>query len=231
MSEYGAIGDITRPASPPAPSIRSVLTKRACIAIVNYAFLAFSDIAYLCIIPVMLAASVEGGGLGLTPRSIGLILGLQGIVTGIIPVFSFAPIHRRFGSKRTYVVGLASYVCLVLSLPLMNELARRGMRSTMWAVMGVHLILSCPAFMSFSCMIIFVTSTAPSKSSLGTLNGISQTTISVIRAVGPATATSLFALSVERNLLGGWFVYAVLIGVNLAGLVASWWLKDEKRAY
>ncbi|KAG9091839.1 hypothetical protein FRC06_000357 [Ceratobasidium sp. 370] len=231
VAEYGAIDDIMRPVSPPAPSIRSVLTRRTCIAIVNYAFLAFTDIAYLCIIPVMLAASVQGGGLGLTPRSIGLILGLQGIVTGLIPVFCFAPIHRRFGSKRTYVVGLASYACLVLSLPLMNELARRGMMGAMWTVMGAHLILSCPAFMAFSCMIIFVTSAAPSKSSLGTLNGISQTTISVIRAIGPATATSLFALSVERNLLGGWFVYAVLIGVNLVGLIASWWLKDEKRAY
>ncbi|KAG8734023.1 hypothetical protein FRC10_011997 [Ceratobasidium sp. 414] len=229
--EYGAIRDITRPASPPAPSIQSALTKRVYIAIINYAFLAFSDIAYLCIIPVMLAASIQGGGLGLTPRSIGLVLGLQGVVTGLIPIFCFAPIHRRFGSKRTYVVGLASYVSLVLSLPLMNELARRGMMGAMWTVMGVHVILSCPAFMSFSCMVIFVTSAAPSRSSLGTLNGISQTTISVIRAIGPATATSLFALSVERNLLGGWFVYAVLIGVNLAGLVASWWLKDEKRAH
>ncbi|KAG8701681.1 hypothetical protein FRC08_003963 [Ceratobasidium sp. 394] len=230
-TEYGTVDQPTRQAYRPAPSVRSVLTKRACIAIINYAFLAFCDITYLGVIPVMFAASTEHGGLGLTPRVIGLVLGLQGIVTGIIQVFCFAPIHRRFGSKRTFVAGLASYMCLTLSLPVMNALARRGMWWEVWVVMSVHVGLSCPAFMAFGCMTIFVTSAAPSKSTLGTLNGISQTTISVIRAVGPATATSLFALSVDRQLLGGWFVYAVLVGVNIAGLVASRWLKEEKRAH
>ncbi|KAG8780304.1 hypothetical protein FRC12_023221, partial [Ceratobasidium sp. 428] len=231
VTEYGATNNPSRPASPPAPSIKSVLTKRACIAIVNYAFLAFVDIAYLCGVPVIFAASIEGGGLGLTPRAIGLVLGLQGLVTGAIPVFAFAPIHRRFGSKRTYVAGLASYLFLIISLPVMNMLARRGMMGAMWTVMGAHLIVSCAAFMSFSCMMIFVTSAAPSKSSLGTLNGISQTTISAIRAIGPASATSLFAFSVERNVWGGWFVYAVLASVNVLGIGSSFWLKDGARAH
>ncbi|KAG8737253.1 hypothetical protein FRC10_008403 [Ceratobasidium sp. 414] len=231
VAEYGAADHPTRPAPRPTPSVRSVLTKRACIAIINYAFLAFCDITYLGIIPVMFAASTEHGGLGLTPRFIGLVLGLQGIITGIVQVFCFAPIHRRFGSKRTLVAGLTAYMCLTLSLPVMNALAHRGMWWAVWAVMGIHLGLSCPAFMAFGCMTIFVTSAAQSKHTLGTLNGISQTTASVIRAVGPATATSLFALSVNKQLLGGWFVYAVLASVNIAGLVASWWLKEQKRAH
>ncbi|KAG9105130.1 hypothetical protein FRC07_009591 [Ceratobasidium sp. 392] len=113
----------------------------------------------------------------------------------------------------------------------MNALAQRGMWWAVWTVMGVHLLLSCPAFMAFGCMTIFVTSAAPSKSSLGTLNGISQTTISAMRAIGPATATSLFAVSIDKQLLGGWFVYAVLAGVNAGGLVASRWLKEQKRAH
>jgi MFS family permease len=150
-----------------APSIRSVLTKRACIAITNYAFLAFSDITYLGILvclsapflptlaqrlpqPVMFAASVENGGLGLTPRSIGLVLGSQGVVTGVVQVFFFAPIHRRFGNKRTFVAGSTAYALLTLSLPVMNALARREMMRTMWTVVGVHVLLSCPAFMAFS---------------------------------------------------------------------------------
>ncbi|KAG9096994.1 hypothetical protein FRC07_010849, partial [Ceratobasidium sp. 392] len=206
-AEYGAVNDTTRPAPPTAPSIRSVMTKRAWIAIVNYMFLAYVNIAYACVVPVIFAASVEGGGLGLGPRSIGLVLGLQGIVTGIVPVFCFAPLHRRFGSKRTYVAGLAAHLLLIISLPVMNLLARRGMMGAMWSVMG--------------CMTIFVTSAAPSKSSLGTLNGVSQMTISVIRAIGPASATALFAVSVERNLMGGWFVYAVLASRKKWGVISG----------
>ncbi|QRV75725.1 major facilitator superfamily transporter [Ceratobasidium sp. AG-Ba] len=230
-TEYGTIDQPDRALPAKGPSLRSVLTKRACIAIINYAFLAFSDITYLGIIPVMFAASVQNGGLGLNPRSIGLILGLQGVVTGIVQVFCFAPIHRRFGSKRTFVAGLTAYMCLTLSLPVMNALARRGIWWAVWLVMGIHLGLSCPAFMAFGCMTIFVISAATSKSSLGTLNGASQTTISICRAIGPATATSLFAFSIERQVLGGYFVYAVLTCINIGGLVASRWLKEEKRAH
>ncbi|CEL60265.1 hypothetical protein RSOLAG1IB_09489 [Rhizoctonia solani AG-1 IB] len=85
--------------------------------------------------------------------------------------------------------------------------------------------------MTFSCMAIYVNSSAPSKDSLGTLNGISQTTISVIRAIGPATATSLFSLSVRKNILGGNFIYAILLVTCCIAIYASRWLKEEKRAY
>ncbi|KAG8762049.1 hypothetical protein FRC12_009212 [Ceratobasidium sp. 428] len=230
LSQYGAVTEPTHAAPQPAPSVRSVLTKRACIAIINYAFLSFCDIAYLAVIPVMFAASTKSGGLGLTPRFIGLILGTQGIISGIVQVFCFAPLHRRLGSKRLLVIGLTAYTGLTLSFPVMNVLAQREMWWAVWTVMGVHILFSCPAVMTFGCMTIFVTSAAPSKSSLGTLNGISQTIISVIRAIGPATATSLFALSVDKQILGGWFVYAVLAGVNAGALVASRWLKEQNRA-
>ncbi|CEL60266.1 putative peptide/nitrate transporter At3g43790 OS=Arabidopsis thaliana GN=ZIFL2 PE=2 SV=2 [Rhizoctonia solani AG-1 IB] len=91
--------------------VRSVLTRRARIAIANYAALAFTDIAYLALLPVMFAVSVKGGGLGFNPRSIGLILGLQGITTGFVQVCLFAPLHRRFGSKKILVTGYFAIFC------------------------------------------------------------------------------------------------------------------------
>ncbi|CAE6344236.1 unnamed protein product [Rhizoctonia solani] len=229
-TEYGTV-----PTHPPQPrrsvSVRSVLTKRARAAIANYAFLAFSDITYLGLLPIVFAVSVENGGLGFTPRAIGLILGLQGIITGLVQVFFFAAIHRRLGSKKLYVTGYLCYSLLLLSLPIMHALAVMEMKRTIWVVLGLHIALSCPAFMAFSCVAIYVNSSAPSKDSLGTLNGISQTIISVIRAIGPAAATSLFSLSIEKNILGGNFVYAVLLGISLIGVYASRWLKEVKRAY
>ncbi|CEL60269.1 Protein ZINC INDUCED FACILITATOR-LIKE 1 OS=Arabidopsis thaliana GN=ZIFL1 PE=2 SV=1 [Rhizoctonia solani AG-1 IB] len=228
--EYGAA-----PVQPPQPrrsvSVRSVLTKRARAAIANYAFLAFSDITYLGLLPVVFAVSVENGGLGFSPRAIGFILGFQGVITGLVQVFFFAPIHRCLGSKRLYVTGYLCYSFLILSLPIMHALAVMEMRHAIWIVIGLHILLSCPAFMAFSCVAIYVNSSAPSKDSLGTLNGISQTIISVIRAIGPAAATSLFSLSVEKKIFGGNFVYAVLLAISLTGVYASRWLKEVKRAY
>jgi hypothetical protein len=40
-----------------------------------------------------------------------------------------------------------------------------------------------------------------------------------MRAIGPATATSLFSLSIAEGYLGGGLVYAVLIGISLVAVV------------
>jgi hypothetical protein len=34
-------------------------------------------------------------------------------------------------------------------------------------------------------------------------------------------STSLFAVSIERNILGGWMVYVVLVGISAIGLVGT----------
>ncbi|EUC58978.1 MFS transporter [Rhizoctonia solani AG-3 Rhs1AP] len=229
-AEYGAASADSSPTRR-SMSVRSVLTKRARIAITNYAFLAFSDIAYLSLLPVVFAVPVKNGGLGFSPRTIGVILGLQGIVTSLFQACFFAPLHRRFGNKKIYVTGYMCYSFLILLLPILHTLAALEMKRAVWVALGLLLAFSCPAFMTFSCMAIYVNSSAPSKDSLGTLNGISQTMISIIRAIGPATATSLFSLSVEKNILGGHFVYAILLVTVFVGIGASRWLKEEKRAY
>lgn len=58
---------------------------------------------------------------------------------------------------------------------------------------------------------MFVAKAAPNKRSLGAVNGLSQTTVSICRALSPAITSSLFALSLEHNLLGGYAVYLFLI--------------------
>lgn len=38
-------------------------------------------------------------------------------------------------------------------------------------------------------------------------------TVSIMRAIGPAVANSLFSLSIDKNYLGGYLVYYVLVAV------------------
>jgi hypothetical protein len=70
---------------------------------------------------------------------------------------------------------------------------------------------------------MFITASAPTNTVLGAINGLGQTSASAARAVGPALATSLFAVSKERDLLGGNAVYVVLI--MLAGALR--WLGSQ----
>ena len=70
----------------------------------------------------------------------------------------------------------------------------------------IFYILKC-LFISPGISFIFITSSAPNPRCLGATNGLSQTTVSIARAIGPALSTSLFSLSVEKNILGGFGVY------------------------
>ncbi|KAI9507532.1 hypothetical protein F5148DRAFT_103337 [Russula earlei] len=47
---------------------------------------------------------------------------------------------------------------------------------------------------------------------IGTTNGLAQTVASVQRAIGPAIVASLFSLSLENNIMGG---YGVFYGLTL----------------
>lgn len=45
--------------------------------------------------------------------------------------------------------------------------------------------------------------------------------VSVMRAIGPAAANSLFSLSMEKHYLGGALVYYLLMGVVGAAIVVA----------
>jgi len=67
-----------------------------------------------------------------------------------------------------------------------------------------------------------VTEAAPSKALLGSTNGLAQTVASLMRAVGPASSTSLFAFSTERrHILGGGLVWMILLTISIVGIGTS----------
>jgi hypothetical protein len=68
---------------------------------------------------------------------------------------------------------------------------------------------------------MYITASAPTKRSLGATNGLSQTTVSIARAIGPAMSTSLFSVSVEKNILGGYGVYALLSSISFLSLILA----------
>jgi hypothetical protein len=75
---------------------------------------------------------------------------------------------------------------------------------------------------------VYISSAAPNKQSLGATNGVAQTIVSIQRTVGPAAAASLFAFSLDNNVLGGNFAYVVLLVVVCAGLGIALQLPRDK---
>ncbi|EIN04049.1 MFS general substrate transporter [Punctularia strigosozonata HHB-11173 SS5] len=230
------------PALPPHPhpsptdadaSLRALLTRPVVVSVLNYGLLATLDIAYCALQPLFLSTPVSAGGLGFSPRAIGLIMGAFGLANGGFQVLFLAKIVRAFGLGPVFRVGMLAFVPLFALFPVMNVLARRsdgeggggggggGVGPGVWAVLAVQLTCAMVMELAYGTIFVYVTHAAPSRRTLGAVNGIAQTTASVVRAVGPALSTSLFAFSVSHDLMGGYAVYVVLVAMAAAALVAA----------
>lgn len=63
---------------------------------------------------------------------------------------------------------------------------------------------------------------SPRRDALGAVNGLAQSIASAFRAIGPICATSIFAVSIEHDILHGWLVWfllaALAVGTSAMGL-------------
>ncbi|KAF8875928.1 major facilitator superfamily domain-containing protein [Infundibulicybe gibba] len=197
-----ASGGVTPADAPPVCShsevlpLRDLLVRPVVISISNYMALAFLDIMLNALLPLFFAMPIHIGGLGFKPSTIGYIMGLYGLA---------------LWRTARFPGGIMLFMPMFLLFPVMSLIARRS--GVNFAVkLIIALLLSLMGFMemAFGCIFIYVMASSPNKHSLGATNGLSQMSVSLIRAVGPALATSLFSLSVEKNVLGGYAVYVVL---------------------
>ncbi|KAJ7667200.1 major facilitator superfamily domain-containing protein [Mycena rosella] len=197
------------------------------ISVSNYVALAFLNTTLGALLPLFLAMPIEIGGLGLPPPTIGLILSAYGLATGLFQVFFFARMVRRFGEKRVFVNGMTTCIFVFTLFPIMSIIAQRaGLTLSVWILVGCVLALGALMDTSFGAIFMLVTASAP-KSSRGTVNGLSQTSVALARAIGPAMSTSLFSLSVQHNLLGGYMVYFVYFLLSILALILAGRLPDE----
>ncbi|KAG1748658.1 major facilitator superfamily domain-containing protein [Suillus lakei] len=205
--------------------LRSLLTPTVVIPIANYAMLAFLDVSFRALLPLFFSTPTYLGGLGFAPSSIGPWLALFGIMDGVFQALFFAKIVDRFGPKRVFCISVSCFAPVMVMFPIMSWLvsARGGVDHTITFALLCQVVLIVIWDMAFGIAFMFITASAPTNTVLGAINGLGQTSSSMSRAIGPALATSLFAVSKERNLLAGNAVYVVFI--MLAGALR--WLGSQ----
>ncbi|KIO21444.1 hypothetical protein M407DRAFT_28965, partial [Tulasnella calospora MUT 4182] len=191
------------------------------------------------------------GGLARKPAEIGYALSSTAFLGIFISLFTFPALHSRFGTKRIYVASMSIWPVVIVLIPLVGWLANtlrnrqvfaavhssalakfyahspNEMLAIIWTgLVGISAI-SRFAGMAFSANIIMVRSAAPNQESLGSTFGLAQSVACIARATGPAVASSVFAISVDKNILGGNFVWVVLILVALYGVEATRRVEEE----
>ncbi|KAF9532627.1 major facilitator superfamily transporter [Crepidotus variabilis] len=205
-----------------AAGLSALLTKPIIIPIANYVSLAFLNISMNALLPLFMYMPIELGGLGLSPQTIGYVIGGYGAGTGLYQFFFFSALVRRFGTRRMFVMCVSTFIPAFLIFPFISLFAKTwGLGFPVWIGLSSVLLLMFMMDTAYGCIFMSITESAPNRQSLGAVNGLAQTTVSIARSIGPALASSLFSLSVQRSWAGGYGVYFVLAVFSVGALVLA----------
>ncbi|GAA5972337.1 hypothetical protein JCM8115_001258 [Rhodotorula mucilaginosa] len=212
------------------PTFRSMFTPRVNAALGVYAMLALITVALDALIVLFCYSPVKIGGLGFKEADIGIALSISGLASVTFQILLFPPLQQRVGTVRLYRRLMSLWPVVYILFPVMSWCARVKGRRAVWVVLTCFLVLKAIANMAYACNMITITDSSPSKRLLGSLNGVAQMCSSLMRSIGPFGASSLFAFSVSRHLLGGQLVFLVMIVLAIAGAVATLALHEGGRA-
>ncbi|KZT32310.1 MFS general substrate transporter [Sistotremastrum suecicum HHB10207 ss-3] len=207
------------------PPLTSLFTPQVRAAVFNYAAYCFLAFVIAFLLPLFMSTPTQYGGLGLSPHDIGTLLGVLGIYTGAVQIVLFMPLHRRLGNNGLFRLSIATKAVVCIFWPILGLLAKHTksdkLSGALIALLLLQILFLPITRMGLSCSSIFLTSAAPSGTSVGATVGLGQIFASISRFLGPAFGAALFAVSIEKNILGGNLVYVVLIGFIFVSLIGT----------
>ncbi|KAF5327245.1 hypothetical protein D9619_004764 [Psilocybe cf. subviscida] len=217
------------PEHPPAHvPLNGLMTLPIIISIANYVTLAFLNISVNALLSLFFHMPIELGGLNLHPVHIGYVMGLYAAGTGSFQMFFFAKLVKRYGTRNIFIWSVASFLPAFMLFPVVSLVAKsRGVNWGVWVLVFIISFLLFFMHTAYGCIYIYVTESAPTRRSLCATNGLAQTTVSTARAIGPAISTSLFSLSIQHNIMGGYGVYFIMTAFIMLALLLAVQLPEK----
>ena len=80
------------------------------------------------------------------------------------------------------------------------------------------IVIKCNLHSITGSLAVITTGSTPSRSSLGTMNGLAQAMGSIARSLGPYFASSLHSISLHWQLAGGTAVYYIMMVIVAIGI-------------
>ncbi|KAF8634140.1 hypothetical protein AX15_001045 [Amanita polypyramis BW_CC] len=211
------------------PTLQSLLTPDVVAVMTNYAFFTFLEMSFQVLIPLMWSTSVRLGGLEFTPYNIGVTMGVYGLINAFMQICFLGMFIRRFGPRKVYRVAFSCLLVCFSGFPFAAYFSRHagGPDWKVWCVIVVQLAAGVMVSSALGAMQVMIQGVTPSNSALGTMNGMGQCVASVARSLAPSMTSSLYAVSLQRHLIGGHAVYYVLLGFVACGIRLSFTLPKK----
>jgi len=174
------------------------------------------------------ATSFENGGLDLSPKTIGSILGSWGLLNGIFQQLFFARFIKSLGQRGLFMASLACWVPFFVLCPVANLMALRTgyVGPHVYTAIALQLLFLSTAQMGYGAIFLFTMASAPNKRCLGAVNGLAQNVSSVVRGLSPIM-TVLLSLSIKYNVMGGYAFYFFMMVFSIVGFSMARWLPKQ----
>ncbi|KAF8813374.1 major facilitator superfamily multidrug-resistance, DHA1 sub-family [Phlegmacium glaucopus] len=195
----------------------SFLTRGLLLIYLNYAALSFLDMGHFVLLPLFYSTSIPLGGLGLDPFRIGVTLGTFGCINAVIQANALGPLIRKYGARKMYIVSFPGLIACFALYPIMRHFAQTAGRVDGFVVACMMIQLSCYIciYIAYGSMQVMLAQHVADSGRMGTSLGIGQMLASGMRSISPVLVSSLFSISLQRDLAGGNLVFYILMGLTL----------------
>ncbi|KAG9015941.1 hypothetical protein FRB90_004117 [Tulasnella sp. 427] len=149
----------------------------------------------------------------------------------------FPYLHARFKSVPLFTTCLAFWGVAYALIPLVEAVVRKFLKPVedgqttpplggLWGLVLCILVAQRVGSMAYPSYMLVVKESMTDPEAVGALFGLATAANCLGEGTAPAIATSLFALSINKNILGGNFVWTIMIAL---AIFSTWFAKNLKR--
>ena len=162
------------------------------------------------------------GGFEFSTKSIGFMIAVQGFYSMLAQLWLFPFLIRRLGTLHTFRLVMVVWPLLYFTVPylvlLPTSMQSTGIYFALLAKITFHVI-------AFPSNAILITNAAPSKTVLGTINGVAASTACLARSFGPTITGSIHAFGLKHGYNGlAWWAGGLVCAI---GAFESFLIEDN----
>lgn len=206
-------------------SVKGLIALPAISALVTSGFaLSFIGTAFDAVFVLFCYSSIESGGLSFSASQIGYCLAISSFIMIGLQLSVLPYLLPTLGPSRLYVFCMGLWPFSFIFLPFLNVIARGGLAadgkldaSTMgllWTGIAFIHLINRISTLAYSMSMMLINEHAPSPACLSQCHGIVQFSMCFARAFAPFLSSSLYAFSIDKNILGGYLWVVVMIAIS-----------------
>jgi hypothetical protein len=163
------------------------------------------------------------GGLGLSTRTVGFIMSVDGLMALFIQSVIFAPLTDWLGVWRLFVLVTALHPITYFIIPFLVLLPSNLVYAGIYTCLAIRNILSIVAY---PVLLILIKQSSPSCSVMGKINGLAASAGAACRTIAPPVAGYLYSAGTASGCTAiAWWSSTL---VALIGTSQLWFIKRRK---